>query len=136
MAKMTEIMYKDDITITPIDLSEIFKKSGIIRPFDDLDRLQQMLDHANVLVTAWDEERLVGVARGLTDFSYCCYLSDLAVDETYQEQGIGKELINRVQLLLNENVALILLSSPKAMDYYPKVGFEKIDNGYKIARTK
>ncbi|SHM47688.1 GNAT family N-acetyltransferase [Gracilibacillus kekensis] len=133
---MTEIMYKDDITITPIDLSEIFKKSGIIRPFDDLDRLQQMLDHANVLVTAWDEERLVGVARGLTDFSYCCYLSDLAVDETYQEQGIGKELINRVQLLLNENVALILLSSPKAMDYYPKVGFEKIDNGYKIARTK
>ncbi|WP_082631367.1 GNAT family N-acetyltransferase [Gracilibacillus massiliensis] len=133
---MNDIMYKDDITITPIDLSEIFKRSGIKRPFDDLDRLQQMLDHANVLVTAWDEERLVGVARGLTDFSYCCYLSDLAVDESYQEQGIGKELIRRVQLLLNENVALILLSSPKAMDYYPKVGFEKIDNGYKIARTK
>ncbi|MFD2655121.1 MULTISPECIES: GNAT family N-acetyltransferase [Gracilibacillus] len=131
---MNHIMYKSDVTITPRDLSEVFQASGIKRPYDDLDRLQQMLDHANVLVTAWDQEKIVGVARGLTDFSYCCYLSDLAVDEAYQHQGIGKELIEQVKAELNEQVALILLSAPAAMDYYPKVGFDKIDNGYIIKR--
>ncbi|GAE94667.1 protein export cytoplasm protein SecA ATPase RNA helicase [Gracilibacillus boraciitolerans JCM 21714] len=133
---MNDILYKDDCTIIPIDLANIFEKSGIKRPYDDLDRLQQMLDHANILLTAWDEEKLIRVARGLTDFSYCCYLSDLAVDQSYQKQGIGKLLIQRVQQLLNENVALILLSSPTAIDYYPKIGFDKIDNGYKIPRQK
>ncbi|WP_208589979.1 GNAT family N-acetyltransferase [Gracilibacillus suaedae] len=132
---MNHIMYKSDVTITPRDLSEVFQASGIKRPYDDLDRLQQMLDHANVLVTAWDQEKIVGVARGLTDFSYCCYLSDLAVDEAYQHQGIGKQLIEHVKAELNEQVALILLSAPAAMDYYPKVGFDKIDNGYIIKRT-
>jgi predicted N-acetyltransferase YhbS len=131
---MNHIMYKSDVTITPRDLSEVFQASGIKRPYDDLDRLQQMLDHANVLVTAWDQEKIVGVARGLTDFSYCCYLSDLVVDEAYQHQGIGKELIEQVKAELNEQVALILLSAPAAMDYYPKVGFDKIDNGYIIKR--
>ncbi|WP_163582960.1 GNAT family N-acetyltransferase [Gracilibacillus saliphilus] len=132
---MNHIMYKSDVTITPRDLSEVFQASGIKRPYDDLGRLQQMLDHANVLVTAWDQEKIVGVARGLTDFSYCCYLSDLAVDEAYQHQGIGKQLIEQVKVELNEQVALILLSAPAAMDYYPKVGFDKIDNGYIIKRT-
>ncbi|QGH35721.1 GNAT family N-acetyltransferase [Gracilibacillus salitolerans] len=130
------IMYKNDITITPRDLSEVFHASGIKRPYDDLDRMQQMLDHANVLVTAWDQEKIVGVARGLTDFSYCCYLSDLAVVQAYQHQGIGKQLIEQVKEELNEHVALILLSAPSAMDYYPKVGFDKIENGYIIKRKK
>ncbi|SFL40455.1 Acetyltransferase (GNAT) domain-containing protein [Gracilibacillus orientalis] len=133
---MDNIMYKSDITITPRDLSEIFRVSGIKRPYENLGRLQQMLDHANVLVTAWDQEKIVGVARGLTDFSYCCYLSDLAVDQAYQHQGIGKQLIEQVKKELNEHVALILLSAPDAMDYYPKVGFDKIENGYIIKREK
>ncbi|MGN8644684.1 GNAT family N-acetyltransferase [Gracilibacillus sp. HCP3S3_G5_1] len=133
---MNNILYKSDITITPRDLSAVFQASGIKRPYEDLDRLQKMLDHANVLITAWDQEKIIGVARGLTDFSYCCYLSDLAVDQAYQHQGIGKQLIEHVKDELNEQVALILLSAPDAMDYYPKVGFNKIDNGYIIKREK
>ncbi|MDX8045704.1 GNAT family N-acetyltransferase [Gracilibacillus sp. S3-1-1] len=133
---MNNIMYKSDISITPRDLSDLFRASGIKRPYDDLERLQQMMEHANIFITAWDGIRIVGVARGLTDFSYCCYLSDLAVDKAYQHQGIGKKLIEQVQQEISKEVALILLSAPDAIDYYPKIGFDKADNGFIIKRTK
>jgi predicted N-acetyltransferase YhbS len=74
--------------------------------------------------------------RGSSDFSYCCYLSDLAVDKDYQKSGIGKELIGRIRNIIGEEVALILLSAPNAMDYYPKVGFDKVDNGFIIRRKR
>lgn len=72
----------------------------------------------------------------MTDFSYCCYLSDLAVDKDYQKKGIGKTLIDKISEIIGEEVALILLSAPNAMGYYPKVGFEKIDNGFIIRRKR
>jgi predicted N-acetyltransferase YhbS len=93
-----------------------------------------MLDHANLTITAWDGEKLVGIARSLTDFCYCCYLSDLAVDREYQGRGIGRELIEQTRKHLSEQVSLILLSAPSAMTYYPKVGFEKADNAWIIRR--
>ena len=83
-----------------------------------------MLQHANLLCSAWDDEKLVGVARSLTDFDYCCYLSDLAVDEEYQKKGIGKELIRLTQSKLGSDAKLILLAAPKAEGYYAKIGFE------------
>ena len=84
-----------------------------------------MLEHAKLLCTAWDAEMLVGVARSVTDFEYCCYLSDLAVDEAYQKTGIGKELIRLTQSKLGPNAKLILLAAPKAQAYYPRIGFEQ-----------
>ncbi|WP_245805857.1 GNAT family N-acetyltransferase [Bacillus alkalicellulosilyticus] len=130
------ITYKNDASITAEQLSSVFKASGIKRPSDDLERLESMIHHANILITAWDSDKLIGVARAITDYSYCCYLSDLAVRLDYQSQGIGRELVQRVQETIGEEVALILLSSPTAMQYYPKLGFEKIDNGFKIARKR
>ncbi|MEK3980889.1 GNAT family N-acetyltransferase [Psychrobacillus sp. FSL K6-2836] len=118
------------------ELSEVFKSSGIKRPSDDLNRLQRMIENSGVLITAWDNHRLIGVARAITDYSYCCYLSDLAVNKDYQNKGIGRELIRLVQEQIGEEVALLLLSSPIAMEYYPKIGFEKIENGFKIARKR
>ena len=82
-----------------------------------------MLQHANLLCTAWDGEKLVGLARSVTDFEYCCYLSDLAVDEKYQKQGIGKQLIELTRSRLGRKAKIILLSAPKAEAYYPKIGF-------------
>ena len=73
-----------------------------------------MFANADIVISAWDGARLVGVCRALTDFSYCCYLSDLAVDVTYQKHGIGRELIRRTQSLVGEEVSLILLSAPGA----------------------
>jgi predicted N-acetyltransferase YhbS len=83
-----------------------------------------MLRHANLLCTAWDETILIGIARSLTDFEYCCYLSDLAVDVSYQKKGVGKHLIELTRSKLGANAKLILLSAPKATAYYPHLGFE------------
>lgn len=131
---MKSITYDDRRAITPEQLAAVFNASGIRRPTDDLARMASMLKHGNLLVTAWDGERLVGVARALTDFSYCCYLSDLAVDREYQKEGIGRELIRRVHAAIGEQSMLLLLAAPEAMEYYPKVGFEFVQNGWIIKR--
>ena len=132
----SHITYEVNTTITPEQLSKVFIASEIKRPSEDLSRLQKMIDHANIILTARDENKIVGIARAITDFSYCCYLSDLAVDKEYQHNGIGKELVRLLQEQIGNEVALLLLSSPTAMDYYPHIGFEKIENGFKIARTR
>lgn len=136
METIAQISYKENVIIKAEELSEVFKSSGIKRPSDDLNRLQRMIENSGVLITAWDNHRLIGVARAITDYSYCCYLSDLAVNKDYQNKGIGRELIRLVQEQIGEEVALLLLSSPIAMEYYPKIGFEKIENGFKIARKR
>ncbi|MCJ7840093.1 GNAT family N-acetyltransferase [Lederbergia sp. NSJ-179] len=128
------ITYTKNAIITPKELSRLFQASGIKRPYEDLPRLQKMIDHADITYSAWDKDRLVGIARAITDFSYCCYLSDLAVDQQYQKRGIGKKLVQQLQEQLGEQVALILLSAPTAMDYYPKLGFHPISNGFIIPR--
>jgi predicted N-acetyltransferase YhbS len=84
-----------------------------------------MLENSQVIITAWADELLVGVSRAITDFAYCCYLSDLAVDETYQHKGIGKELIKRTQNAAGPQAKLILLAAPAAINYYPKIGMEQ-----------
>jgi GNAT superfamily N-acetyltransferase len=133
---MQEILVRDDVRIEAVQLAQVFRESGIARPVDDLPRLAAMLEHANLLVTAWDGKRLIGVARALTDFSFCCYLSDLAVARDYQKRGIGKQLIERVRerVPVGEQSMLLLLSAPDAMGYYPKVGFDKVENGWIIKR--
>ncbi|MWC26884.1 GNAT family N-acetyltransferase [Paenibacillus sp. MMS18-CY102] len=130
------IQYKDSKSITAEELSSVFQLSGITRPYQDLDRLERMITHSDLLITAWDEEKMVGVARAVTDFSYCCYLSDLAVDASYQKYGIGKELVRRVQEQAGEECALLLISAPSAVDYYPKIGFAQSDRAFLIPRAK
>lgn len=95
---------------------------GERRPVDDRERMRQMLERANLVVTAWDGDQLVGIARSLSDFAYCTYLSDLAVDLAYQRRGIGRELMRRTQEL-GGRATVLLFAAPAAVDYYPKVGF-------------
>ncbi|MEO6694079.1 MAG: GNAT family N-acetyltransferase [Ignavibacteria bacterium] len=129
-----QITYKINTPITAEQVSELFIKSGINRPSDDLPRIRKMLDNSNLIITAWSEEKIVGIARSLTDFCYCCYLSDLAVDIEFQKSGIGKELINRTREAITDQSMLLLLSAPLAMDYYPKVDFERTDKAFIINR--
>jgi predicted N-acetyltransferase YhbS len=109
---------------------------GARRPVDDLARLDAMLRKADVIVTARDAGRLVGVARAITDFSYCCYLSDLAVDEGFQRQGIGRRLIDEVRRAAGEQAMLVLLAAPGAEDYYPKVGLQAHHSAWLIPRKR
>lgn len=81
-------------------------------------------------------EQLIGVSRSLTDYAYCCYLSDLAVAKEHQGYGVGKELIRRTQEAIGDSVSLILLSAPGAMSYYPSVGFERAENAFVIRRAQ
>ncbi|CAM4147055.1 GNAT family N-acetyltransferase [Lederbergia lenta] len=134
MENKSNITYKVNKAINAEDLAKVFKASGIKRPADDLPRLQKMIDNSNIILTAWYGEEIIGIARALTDYSYCCYLSDLAIDKKYQHQGIGKELVHLLQEHLGDEVALLLLSSPTAMEYYPHIGFNKIENGFIIPR--
>jgi len=133
---MIQIEYLQNTSLAAADIVTVFDASGIRRPTTDLARIERMFANANLVFSAWHEGKLVGVCRALTDFSYCCYLSDLAVDKAYQKHGIGRELIARVQELIGDEVALILLSAPEAMEYYPKVGFEKVENGFIIKRIR
>ena len=98
--------------------------------------MRGMVENTNLLVTAWDDDILIGVARSMTDFHYACYLSDLAVDSSYQRQGIGAELLRQTQSRLGPKCKLILVAAPAANDYYPKLGFELNDKTWVLAGGK
>ncbi|MBF4264204.1 N-acetyltransferase, partial [Vibrio anguillarum] len=97
---------------------------------------QGMLDNSNLIVSAWLNDQLVGVARSVTDFHYCCYLSDLAVDESVQSNGIGKYLILVTKEELSQSCKLVLLSAPKAQGYYPKIGFEAHNSAWVLSSSE
>ena len=117
------ITYKTGNNIDLDAVIELYRSCslGARRPVDDRERMRLMLAHANLVITAWDGDLMVGISRSITDFAYATYLSDLAVRETHQRHGIGKELIRRTQ---SEGGAasVILLSAPAAVDYYPRIG--------------
>ena len=128
------VEYRHNQPLDPTDVVRVFDASGIRRPTSDLPRIARMFAAPALVVSAWIDARLVGVARSLTDYAYCCYLSDLAVDRAYQRLGIGRELVARTRAVICDEVALIMLASPEAMSYYPTIGFEKADNAFVVRR--
>ena len=121
--------YKVNHPISVDQFIDVLKAStlGERRPIDDLECIKGMVENANLIVTCWDDDKLVGVSRSVTDFHYACYLSDLAVDQSYQQQGIGKKLIDLTEKELGKTCKLILLAAPAASEYYQPLGFEKHD---------
>ncbi len=118
-----------------LDLDEVidvYKAStlGERRPVDDRRRMELMLEHANLVVTAWDGHLMVGVSRALSDFSYVTYLSDLAVRASHQRMGIGRELIRITQRAGGPDAKIVLLAAPAALDYYPHVGFTRHESAW------
>ena len=109
---------------------------GQRRPIDDRNCIDGMLKNADILVVATDNQKIVAIARSVTDFNYCCYLSDLAVDLKYQNQGIGKTLIDITQKQLKPRCKIILLSAPDATEYYPKIGFTQHHSAWTLLRDK
>lgn len=132
----TNVEYRHNFPLDPVDVVRVFDRSGIKRPTSDLPRIARMFAAPSLLLSAWIDNELVGLCRSLTDYSYCCYLSDLAVDKKCQGYGIGRELVNRTQAIIGDEVSLILLSAPGAMSYYPTLGFEQADNAYIIRRKQ
>lgn len=104
------------------------------RPAQDLGRLETMLRQADLVVTARDAGRLVGISRAITDFAYCCYLSDLAVDARHQHRGIGRRLIEETHGAAGPDTTLMLLAAPAAEGYYPKIGMKHMPNCWAVPR--
>lgn len=127
------ITYQVENSLSVEDFRLVLKNStlGERRPIDDIERLTSMLQNANLIITARINTKIIGVSRAITDFVFCTYLSDLAVDENYQKKGVGKELIRQTKLATPQ-AKLILLSAPKAVDYYPRIGMKHHSHCYYI----
>lgn len=120
------IEYRENAAVGINEVIDLFVRStlGERRPVDRPDIFEGMVKNANLTITAWDGIRLVGIARSFTDFTYVTYLADLAVDESYQREGIGKRLIEETKKRLKPECMIVLLAAPKANEYYSKLGFE------------
>jgi predicted N-acetyltransferase YhbS len=125
------ITYRTGNDIDLDEMIELYVDStlGERRPVEDRRRMGRMLEEANLVITAWEGEVLVGISRSITDWVYCTYLSDLAVRAAYQGQGIGRELI-RLTREATPQASVILLAAPKAVDYYPKIGMTRHDSAW------
>ncbi len=119
------IQYKINTPVSTEQFIELLKVStlGERRPTNDYQCIEGMLSNSNLIVTAWDDKKLVGIARSITDFHYACYLSDLAVDSRYQKLGVGKHLQVLTQQELGPKCKLILIAAPDANTYYKHIGF-------------
>ena len=120
------ITYRDEAQITAIQAIDLYIRSSLAerRPVDNVQTFESMLKHANLTITDRDGDQLIGISRSLTDFAYVAYLADLAVDQKYQRQGIGKKLIEETQIHLGPDCMIVLLAAPNANDYYQHIGFE------------
>jgi predicted N-acetyltransferase YhbS len=120
------ITYRDNAKITADQAIDLYVRStlGERRPINSVETFKAMLENANLTITAWDGEKLIGISRSLTDFAYVAYLADLAVDQKYQKSGIGKQLIKETKARLGSECMIVLLAAPKANEYYEHIGFE------------
>ena len=130
---MSEIIYNIEKSLDPSEFRDVLVKSTFAakRPVDNLERIKKMCANTILIVTARKNKNLLGVARSVTDFVYCTYLSDLAVDVNYQKMGIGKKLIEETKKAAPQ-AKIILLSAPAAVDYYPKIGMKRYEHCFTL----
>jgi GNAT superfamily N-acetyltransferase len=132
-----DVVYALEPDLGTDEFTEVLRRSTLSerRPIERPDVIERMLRGADILVTArWQGGRLIGVSRALSDFAYCTYLSDLAVDADFQRRGIGKELLRRTHEAAGIHTTLILLAAPRARDYYPHVGMHRHDSCWTLPR--
>ena len=127
-------------SVTAPQFADILGRSelGQRRPVDDTPRLQRMLEGADLIITARSasQGKLIGIARSLTDWSYACYLSDLAVDHDYQGKGIGKRLIDLVREHAGEESMCLLVSASDSVDFYHRIGMPSTDRAFLFPRAQ
>ena len=131
-----DVTYRLEPGLSPDEFIDVLVRSTLAerRPVDDAGAVRSMLAHADIVLTARIGGRLAGVSRAITDFAFCTYLSDLAVDTEYQRHGIGRELLRQTHEAAGLHTALILLAAPAARDYYPHIGMTKHDSCWIISR--
>lgn len=129
---MVELHVGNDVDLDTLIDVYVDSTLGARRPVDDRERMAAMLANANLVVTAWDGDRMVGVARSLSDFAYVTYVSDLAVRTSHQRAGVGRALLARTQAE-GGTARIVLLAAPAAVDYYPRIGFNHYDSAWTLS---
>ncbi|MCO6457254.1 MAG: GNAT family N-acetyltransferase [Pirellulaceae bacterium] len=134
---MTPIQYQLEPRLSVEEFIDVLRRSTLAerRPVDDAATMQEMLNQADIVLAARADGLLVGISRALTDYSYCTYLSDLAVDQQFQGRGIGRELLRRTHEAAGRHTTLILLSAPGAASYYPHIGLTQHDSCWTVPRS-
>jgi len=133
---MQNITFKINEKIEIKTIKDLLFNADYLPIFDmnDDHRLQKMFAHANLIVSAWSHDRLIGIARSLCDFTYCCYLSDICVDKEFRNLNIGKKLIEITKEKAGKECKLILHSSQEALNFYNKIGMKRISEAFIIQR--
>jgi len=129
----SEIAYREGVVPSVKSIVALYSAAPLTRPIADPDRIEQMFLSSNIILTAWDGDRLAGVLRGWTDGAFDGYICDLAIDPAYQKHGIGRELLRRV-VNSNRQVQFVLRASQIAREYYKHIGWDPIENGWFIPR--
>jgi GNAT superfamily N-acetyltransferase len=135
---MSTISYHTDRAIDVAAFKDILERSGLAarRPVGEPERLAKMLRAYNLVVTAWADALLVGVATLWTDYAFTAYLADLAVDQSWQKRGVGRRLVELSRETVGPEVTLLLLAAPAAADYYPKIGMERFTDCFLLRRSR
>ena len=131
------VVYAREQALPVEDFRRVLVESGpaLVRPVDDPERLKRMVDGAQLIVTARRDGEIVGMARCITDFSWNCYLSELAVSRRAQGLGIGRKLVDEVRRIIGPEVSLVLASFPDATGFYEGIGMARMDDVFWIRRT-
>ncbi len=132
---MAPIAYRYGNNLDLVQVIDLYAAStlGERRPIDDRRIMSEMIRHGNLVVTAWEDDLMIGIARTLTDYSYVGYLADLAVRASHQRQGVGIELIRKTREKMGPRSMIVLLAAPKAAAYYPKIGFTRHDSTWTLS---
>lgn len=133
---MKNIEYKINAPIKTAQIIELYGNCGLPRPIHDEARITEMFANSTLVISAWIGTELIGISRSLTDFVWCCYLADLAVRTDFQKAGVGRKLVEMTRETVSEQSMVLLLSVPDAMEYYPKIGMEKVENAFIFNRQK
>ena len=132
------IEYQKTSDLDPDAFISVLRNSGLAerRPAGDRDRIARMLAGSNLVIVARDGGKIVGVARALTDYAYCCYLSDLAVDRAYQGRGIGRQLIVETQRAAGPETMCLLLSAPETVGFYEAIQMPRQSRAFMFPRER
>jgi ribosomal protein S18 acetylase RimI-like enzyme len=123
------IVYRDTHDVDLDQLTVLFNVVGWERRTADRERLAQLVRGSLYVVSAWDADRLVGFARGISDGATNAYISTAAVLPEYQKRGIGRELIQQL-IADHDGIQFVLHANERAYPFYLHldVGFEPLDN--------
>jgi len=133
---MKNIEFEINASIETEQIIALYKNCGLPRPIDDEARIADMFANSTLVISAWFDKELIGISRSLTDFVWCCYLADLAVRTDFQKAGIGRKLVEKTREAVSEKSMVLQLSVADALEYYPKIGMGKVENGFIFNRGK